>query len=400
MTLAPIQLRRNTKVVWEGNNPVLKNGEPGFVVDTGELKIGDGGTPWNDLPYASISEDFVNLIVSESIEPINESIDELETEVGSAAKVNESNTFSSAQNFSPNGAFTVGDLRVKRTDGYAGQRLHLTGTSVGVMPYIEVVPTTKTGTDVGGSVAGIQVYNTTYGGEQGVPEREFIALEAKGDLYSGGRMFRLGTWASGTGQKLPFRIGVGDQNLVDFVANGAVDAEVRILPTTRMVARDGTVNNTFDVQRDIAGTAYRAATSSSGAATSSAAVFLGRTRGTRAAPTAVTTNDRLGAINFGSYQAGTPVSDATQATTAYIRGEARESYSNWSTARGSQIRLGVTLVGTPDPVDAQVIADPSNDTETAILIMVNRAGTKTLSRVSVGPVDSAGTGYRALRVAN
>ena len=32
-------------------NPVLSAGEPGFELDTGKLKIGDGSTYWNDLPY-------------------------------------------------------------------------------------------------------------------------------------------------------------------------------------------------------------------------------------------------------------------------------------------------------------------------------------------------------------
>jgi hypothetical protein len=32
-------------------NPVLESGEPGFVYDENRLKIGDGITHWNDLPY-------------------------------------------------------------------------------------------------------------------------------------------------------------------------------------------------------------------------------------------------------------------------------------------------------------------------------------------------------------
>lgn len=316
------------------------------------------------------------------------------------AGVSQANTFTAPQTFDPADSFHIGDtLKAKLTDGYAGQRLHITGSTVGVMPYIEVVPTTKTGTDVGGSVAGIQVYNTVYGGQQDVPEREFVALEAKGDLYADGRMFRLGTWASGTGEKLPFRIGVGDLNVCDFRANGGVDAELALLAKTRIRAIDGEVNNTVDVQRNAAGTAFRAATASSVAATSSSALFLGRTRGTRTAPTAVTTNDRLGAIHFGSYQAGTPISDATQATTAYIRGEAREVYSDW-TKRGSQIRFGTTMLGTPDPTDVAVLADPSVNDETALLILVNRAGTKALARVSIGAADSGGVGKRMLTIPN
>lgn len=45
---------------WEQNNPVLENGEPGIVSDAkgnGWLKIGDGVTPWKDLPWKVLGGD-------------------------------------------------------------------------------------------------------------------------------------------------------------------------------------------------------------------------------------------------------------------------------------------------------------------------------------------------------
>ena len=45
------QLRRGYEAAWKKNNPVLANGEPGFVIDKNALKIGDGVTAWNDLNY-------------------------------------------------------------------------------------------------------------------------------------------------------------------------------------------------------------------------------------------------------------------------------------------------------------------------------------------------------------
>ena len=36
------QLRRGSAEVWARNNPVLERGEPGFEIDTGRLKIGNG----------------------------------------------------------------------------------------------------------------------------------------------------------------------------------------------------------------------------------------------------------------------------------------------------------------------------------------------------------------------
>ena len=41
----------NTRSAWAFENPVLMAGEPGIESQTGNLKIGDGRTPWNVLPY-------------------------------------------------------------------------------------------------------------------------------------------------------------------------------------------------------------------------------------------------------------------------------------------------------------------------------------------------------------
>jgi hypothetical protein len=41
----------NTRSAWTAQNPVLMAGEPGIESQTGNLKIGDGRTPWNVLPY-------------------------------------------------------------------------------------------------------------------------------------------------------------------------------------------------------------------------------------------------------------------------------------------------------------------------------------------------------------
>lgn len=46
-----IRLRRGTAARWAEVNPILALGEPGFVYDSNKLKIGDGVTPWNNLPY-------------------------------------------------------------------------------------------------------------------------------------------------------------------------------------------------------------------------------------------------------------------------------------------------------------------------------------------------------------
>lgn len=46
-----IKLKRGTAARWAEVNPILAAGEPGYVYDENRLKIGNGVSPWNDLPY-------------------------------------------------------------------------------------------------------------------------------------------------------------------------------------------------------------------------------------------------------------------------------------------------------------------------------------------------------------
>ena len=41
---------------WTATNPILSPGEPGFETDTGKMKVGNGATPWIDLPYMAGGE--------------------------------------------------------------------------------------------------------------------------------------------------------------------------------------------------------------------------------------------------------------------------------------------------------------------------------------------------------
>ena len=56
---ASLQFKRGTLAEWSTINPVLTIGQPGYVTDSSyygpRLKIGDGKTPWNDLPFDGTS---------------------------------------------------------------------------------------------------------------------------------------------------------------------------------------------------------------------------------------------------------------------------------------------------------------------------------------------------------
>jgi len=49
-----IKLRRGNATDWTSQNIVLASGEPGYEIDTGRLKIGDGSTSWTNLSYSCI----------------------------------------------------------------------------------------------------------------------------------------------------------------------------------------------------------------------------------------------------------------------------------------------------------------------------------------------------------
>lgn len=51
MTIALIQMRRDSAANWTSANPTLASGEFGYETDTGKFKIGNGATAWNSLGY-------------------------------------------------------------------------------------------------------------------------------------------------------------------------------------------------------------------------------------------------------------------------------------------------------------------------------------------------------------
>lgn len=60
-----IRTRRDIAAHWTAVNPILAEGEEALEMDTQQYKVGDGLTPWNDLPYWS-SRPFVKTILGET----------------------------------------------------------------------------------------------------------------------------------------------------------------------------------------------------------------------------------------------------------------------------------------------------------------------------------------------
>jgi hypothetical protein len=60
------KLRRGSTFEWVDTNPVLLSGEPGIELDTGKFKIGNGVTPWSQLPYFS-NDDLIAVMIQNAI---------------------------------------------------------------------------------------------------------------------------------------------------------------------------------------------------------------------------------------------------------------------------------------------------------------------------------------------
>ena len=73
-----IQIRRDTKAKWSDLNPILAAGEMGFEIDNNRLKIGNGITAWNSLPY--VTETDWSTIITQ-IDTLTQKLDALEARV-------------------------------------------------------------------------------------------------------------------------------------------------------------------------------------------------------------------------------------------------------------------------------------------------------------------------------
>lgn len=123
-----------------------------------------------------------------------------------------------------------------------------------------------------------------------------------------------------------------------------------------------------------------------------ASMFLGRAGGTYSAPTAPGNDAGLAEYRAGSYLGGSRV---------YAGALSFRTTQAWTdTARGTKAELSITLGGTTTRTTALELSTPGTSLETAAVLLMNIGGETVTKRVTLGPPDSAGTGYRALRITN
>lgn len=268
------------------------------------------------------------------------------------------------------------DLKVVPDDGNAGQRMSLTGTSSTIMPYFQVVANTRTGTDGGHAVAGLQVHLGPDTG--GGTNREFLAIEAIGENASQGPHFRIQPWASGTGVKraLRFLNGSAEVMTIDPAYNRP------LFPNGAGAVGDGA-----------SATLGYGVVHKSGPGETAQIVFA-KTGGTAAAVTAPSNAYTLGQVQFGSQN-----QSGSFKASAVIRAVAD---GNWTfdSSHGSEIEMLVCNAGTTAQTLAFQVDYPNSASDTSIAVAVNKSGTVSFARVKIGATDSGGSGFRALVVDN
>lgn len=86
-----IQFRRGTATEWANANPILADGEVGFDRTNNEVRIGNGGTHWNDLPPigGGVAEEINSLVervggLETSVTSLSDSVAENAAEIASA----------------------------------------------------------------------------------------------------------------------------------------------------------------------------------------------------------------------------------------------------------------------------------------------------------------------------
>lgn len=113
------KLRGGTASEWTSANPILLLREPGVETDTGGFKLGDGVTPWVNLPYsgrnmatvlAEADQNAVTRITAEKLPALRDRVTNLELNGGGGTGYNDtqlrtdmaagdSNTLASAQTY-------------------------------------------------------------------------------------------------------------------------------------------------------------------------------------------------------------------------------------------------------------------------------------------------------------
>lgn len=323
------------------------------------------------------------------------------------------NTFYGRQTFDPTEGITMGDVRLKFLNAHGGNRFTLEAApdAPNSMPYFDVYASTaypnySSGDDVGGATGGYQIHVE---GRAGEVNRAYWHTEAHADSYviNGDEATRgyvsMGMAKRGTGRIRSFVLLAGTQKALDLHPDG----NVHLGNFSSFVSEtpDGFTDNRATPirmsRRGGVGTLAVTTSSSESADGNWGYPFARLSRlhsdtfaGAAGGAGAAKSGDTLGAFQAGS---GSHQRDAPR-----IGGDVRfKATEDWGldTARGTAAEVTYTPKGTTARQTAARFEEGTAG-QTSMLVQVNRDGTRSMSRVEVGPPDSAGPGFRSLRVAN
>lgn len=147
------QYRRGSTSEWESVNPILREGEPGLDTTLEKIKIGDGITPWKDLPfYGSSIENILDGIASGSVRTSSSTTESTNYKLGTAAFAEGSNTkargnFSHSEGYDTNAFGSASHAEGWNTNA-SGNSSHAEGentTASGYISHAEGRSTTASG---------------------------------------------------------------------------------------------------------------------------------------------------------------------------------------------------------------------------------------------------------------
>lgn len=174
--MTKIQLRRDTAANWSTNNPTPSAGEPCFETDTGKLKIGDGITAYNSLPYQGGSGDVTSTG--------NNTFTGTNIFKGKSLNVGDDNGYADVASFS-GGEYIVGDQ--ENTTIVNPLELGASFNNTVLKSNVRVLETdTATSTKKAYSIMTKSPTNNEYMASMAMPSNEFIDLElgASGATYT------------------------------------------------------------------------------------------------------------------------------------------------------------------------------------------------------------------------
>ena len=174
--MTKIQLRRDTAANWSTNNPTPSAGEPCFETDTGKLKIGDGITAYNSLPYQGGTGDVTSAG--------NNTFTGLNIFKGTSLNVGDDNNYSDIASFSGT-TYTVGDQ--KDTTIVNPVELGASNNNTVLKSNVRVLETdTASSTKKAYSIMTKSPANNEYMGHMAMPSDKYIdlTLGASGATYT------------------------------------------------------------------------------------------------------------------------------------------------------------------------------------------------------------------------